>query len=252
MKKILILIITAALIFGSVSILAACGEEQGCAHVWGEWNIEDEADCEHGGKKSRICDLCGKIDRINTPAASHTYSEEWSFDANYHWRESTCIHAGEKSQRQLHTYSSGVCTVCGHFRATQDMSFHPLVDRQAYIISGIGTSLARNVILGRTYYNYPVIGVGERALYNAEGILSIVVQDNIEFIEAEAFADISTLKTVEIYKGLDRIDSRAFGGLTALESITFHGTLAEWEAIEKATDWDEGSATYQLICTEEA
>lgn len=251
MKRILILVITVALIFGTIGILSACGDEAGCAHVWGEWNIEEEASCENGGKKSRICELCGRVDRVKVQATSHTYSDDWSFDANYHWRESTCIHAGEQAQRQLHSYSSGVCVTCGHFRATQDMSFHPLVDRQAYIISGIGTSLAKNVILGRSYYSYPVVGVGQRALYNAEGILSIVVQDNIEFIEAEAFADISTLKTVEIFKGVERIDARAFAGLTGLETITFHGTYREWEQIEKAADWDEGTASYSLVCTEE-
>ena len=73
----------------------------------------------------------------------------------------------------------------------------------------------------------------------------------MKFIGAEAFADITTLETIELYAGLESIGSRAFAGLTELKTITFHGTYSEWEAIEKADDWDADSATYQLICTEQ-
>ena len=138
----------------------------------------------------------------------------------------------------------GICQTCGHIRATQGV----MLDPYAYVITGRGEGNEQNIVLGRTYYNYPIIGVADGAFRGEEGIISVIAQDNMKFIGAQAFADITTLETVELYAGLERIDSRAFAGLTALKTIVFHGTSAEWEKIEKAADWDADSANYLLVC----
>lgn len=44
---------------------------------------------------------------------THTYSDEWSSDATYHWHQATCEHKDEVADKGEHTYEDGVCTVCG-------------------------------------------------------------------------------------------------------------------------------------------
>lgn len=64
----------------------------------------------------------------NNTQHQHTYANYWSYDDEYHWKDSTCEHQGLKSELERHTfvydsdipatYESGgyqlyVCTVCG-------------------------------------------------------------------------------------------------------------------------------------------
>lgn len=44
---------------------------------------------------------------------SHTFAEEWSSDETYHWHKATCEHDDLMSKYGEHTFSNGVCTVCG-------------------------------------------------------------------------------------------------------------------------------------------
>ena len=44
---------------------------------------------------------------------THSFSEEWSFDAAYHWHAATCGHTMSKDRAQ-HSFSGEVCTVCGY------------------------------------------------------------------------------------------------------------------------------------------
>ena len=64
---------------------------------------------------------------------SHTYSEDWSKDANYHWHQATCEHLEEVSEKAEHSWDSGTittqpteenegvktfsCTVCGQTKS---------------------------------------------------------------------------------------------------------------------------------------
>ena len=50
---------------------------------------------------------------------THTYSSDWSQDAYYHWRASTCGHADEVGDMGLHAMKDGVCTVCGYERTPE-------------------------------------------------------------------------------------------------------------------------------------
>ena len=59
----------------------------------------------------------------------HTFSQEWSKDADYHWHAATCEHATEVSAKEAHKWDEGqittqptekeagvktfTCTVCG-------------------------------------------------------------------------------------------------------------------------------------------
>ena len=51
-----------------------------------------------------------------------------------------------------------------------------------------------------------------------------------------------------IFSGL-YINESAFQNCERLVKITFGGTVEEWNAIEKGTDWDEGTGDYTVYCT---
>ncbi|MCH5159587.1 MAG: type I pullulanase [Clostridiales bacterium] len=43
----------------------------------------------------------------------HEFSEKWSMDETYHWREATCEHTDEVADKAEHSYVNGLCSVCG-------------------------------------------------------------------------------------------------------------------------------------------
>ena len=47
----------------------------------------------------------------------HTYSDEWSYDGEYHWHAATCMHTALIKDKAEHTFGEdGICTVCGYNR----------------------------------------------------------------------------------------------------------------------------------------
>lgn len=45
---------------------------------------------------------------------SHTFSTEWSNDANSHWHAATCEHTDEQTDLGEHSFENGSCTTCGY------------------------------------------------------------------------------------------------------------------------------------------
>ena len=59
--------------------------------------------------KAIICVLAGislvlAVSACTTEGHEHTYSEEWSKDADYHWHAATCEHSDEVSEKAEHTF----------------------------------------------------------------------------------------------------------------------------------------------------
>ena len=70
------------------------------------------------------------ISCVLEPKHEHTFSTEWSSDANYHWHAATCEHINQTKNKAAHTWDAGVitteathttngvitftCTVCGY------------------------------------------------------------------------------------------------------------------------------------------
>ena len=104
-------------------------DEQGdetCEHTFSKrWSMSatehwHAATCEHATEKSDVanhtdadengmCDVCEYEIGHN-----HTWTAEWFSDANYHWKNATCSHTGEKGDIAEHTDSdkNGACDVC--------------------------------------------------------------------------------------------------------------------------------------------
>ena len=113
MKKKIFVCLLACLTLLMVLMLTACNNA--CVHSYGDWIVDREATETATGEKHRECTKCGEIQTESIPKATHThtYKTEWSKDSDYHWHASDCGHADAISDKALHTYKNGICTVCG-------------------------------------------------------------------------------------------------------------------------------------------
>ena len=93
-------------------------------------------------------------------------------------------------------------------------------------ISEIGTCEDTEVIIPRYIDGYEVTGIG-----------------------VQAFDDCNSLISVTILESATSIGDYAFSGCR-LTTINYNGTIAEWQALPKGTDWDYDTPDYTVYCTD--
>ncbi len=82
------------------------------------------------------------------------------------------------------------------------------------------------------------------AFMNAQ-IKSAEINSEAELIPVKAFAS-ESLETVLIPESVTKIEEYAFAGCKNLKEIKFGGTKEQWDSIEKAQYWDNGSEGYTV------
>lgn len=99
----------------------------------------------------------------------------------------------------------------------------------AFITKYSGTD--SNVIIPEAINDIKVTAIGDSAFIYNENLISVVLPNSIA-----------------------QLDRYAFGGCNALESITFNGTIEQWNAITKYTtswnEWNAGTGEYTIHCTD--
>ena len=78
---------------------------------------------------------------------------------------------------------------------------------------------------------------------------TITIGENVETIPSLAFASCNVTK-VTILNGVTSIGERAFSRCRDLTSIHFQGTIAQWNAISKGSDWNNNTGSYTVHCTD--
>jgi len=88
------------------------------------------------------------------------------------------------------------------------------------------------------------------AFFNCWALKEIVFPGNIVKIDSDAFNNCWALQTVTIQNSaISEINPRAFATCSALTTINFSGTVAQWQSINKADDWDTGNTgNYTIVC----
>lgn len=252
MKKITSLFTLALLLLGLIISLAACsgGNDTACNHEWSEWTVVEAPTCTKGGYSTRTCTLCSESVRMVLYPSDHTYAEEWMYDGSYHWRPATCQHIDQKADYEPHTFDGNTCSVCGTVKASQGLQYRGDLVNGTYTVIGTGTTLETDIVVARYYNGHDITAVGAGAFSGIPGLKSVWLQRYILSVGDRAFADSPDLTTVTLTYGLEYIGAEVFSGCTSLEKVVFFGTVEDFNAIEKAQNWDAGHTGYIIECVD--
>ena len=80
--------------------------------------------------------------------------------------------------------------------------------------------------------------IGEGAFSSCHLLESLTIPGSVQNISYGAFSGCLELKTLEIEKGVGKIEEKAFEDCKTLSEISYTGTVAEWNKIEKGRKWN--------------
>ena len=95
-----------------------------------------------------------------------------------------------------------------------------------------------------------VTSIGDGAFSYCDGLTSVAIPDSVTSIGVEAFSSCTSLTSVVIGNSVTSIGDRAFFYCTSLTSIEFTGTVAQWNAISKESDWNDYAPATEVICSD--
>lgn len=78
----------------------------------------------------------------------------------------------------------------------------------------------------------------------------ITIPEGVTYIGDHAFSGCTSLESITLPDSLTHIGDNVFDGCAHLEKITFQGTVAEWRAVEKGTDWNRQTGDYVIWCSD--
>ncbi len=131
---------------------------------------------------------------------------------------------------------------------TEGLAYKLTTDGTGYVVMGIGTATATDIVIGNTYKGKPVVAIISFAFLGCTSLTSVTVSDGVMSIALSAFWGCINLTSVVIPNSVTRIGGAAFDGCESLSSITYLGTKAEWEATEKGSNWDNEMPVYTVHC----
>jgi len=79
---------------------------------------------------------------------------------------------------------------------------------------------------------------------------SLRIPGSVKIIEHASFKECHKLKTLVIEKGVEKIEKEAFQDCEKLSEITYTGTVAEWEKIEKERKWHYNVIAQSVKCSD--
>ena len=94
-------------------------------------------------------------------------------------------------------------------------------------------------------------GVETIGAYAFDGcrITNLEISNSVQTIGSSAFYQCYDLKTVTIGSGVTSIGREAFSRCYELNTISFNGTIEQWDAIAKGKDWNKDMPnTCQIVC----
>ena len=101
-----------------------------------------------------------------------------------------------------------------------------------------------------SYYTANPLYYAHNLYLNGELVTELVIPDSVTSIGATAFYGCTGLTSITIPDSVTSIGYYAFAGCTGLKSITFTGTKAQWNAIDKGSNWNGNTGAYTIHCTD--
>jgi hypothetical protein len=92
--------------------------------------------------------------------------------------------------------------------------------------------------------------IGSYAFQDCTSLTSIILPNRLEYGITEGFSGCTNLYRVFIPKTIPKLSGYLFWKCASLTHIVFDGTMAEWEALQKDTNWDLDTGAYTVHCTD--
>ena len=185
---------------------------------------EVSATCTAEGSYDKVvyCEVCHEeLSRATfvIPAKGHTYSEEWSYDAIYHWHAATCDHINEVDDMAEHTLVGDKCSVCGAIIGSIGLEYMLSDDGIYYIVSSVGTAFDSEIVIPSEYKGLPVKTIADSAFSGCDFITTVYIPDSVTSIGNNAFYNCYSLTEIAIPDSVIYIGDNAFNGCNSLMSI---------------------------------
>ena len=94
------------------------------------------------------------------------------------------------------------------------------------------------------------LSCGNNLYLNNNLVTELIIPEGIVTISSYAFRFCSSLTSVVIPDSVTSIGTSAFYSCTSLSSITYEGTVAEWNTLEKGTNWSVGISATEVVCSD--
>lgn len=142
------------------------------------------------------------------------------------------------------TFASDVVIVNGFYTVTKLKTI--TLPNSVITLWGQAFKMAYGLVTA--YLPNSLTRVGGTSFQYCRRLYNIDIPNSVNFLGMEAFDGCTSLKYVNIGTGVTEIASLAFGACTALTNITYAGTIAQWNAITKASRWYSDVLTTVVHC----
>lgn len=95
---------------------------------------------------------------------------------------------------------------------------------------------------------YGIESIESWAFAGVRGLSTIVVPDSVTEIYNSAISYCKDLAHLEIGTGIQKLGSYVFSGNDQLMSISYKGTAAQWDSIDKDSGWDTELDHPKIVC----
>lgn len=195
---------------------------------------------EIGWEAYETCSRCDYTTYKEIPASGH----DWNFSAkNFEGHAAECNTCHDKVNT-AHDWEDNECTFCAYTVAgSKGMEYELSEDETYYSLVGIGRCADTDIVIPETYNGLPVKEIGYKydGVFKGSNITSIVIPDNVEYIQGRMCYNCTSLRSVTIGKGVKRLGhftlndsgsvsghrSQNFWGCTALTEINYNAIACE-------------------------
>lgn len=95
-----------------------------------------------------------------------------------------------------------------------------------------------------------VTSIGYAAFSDCSSLTSITVPGSVTSIGERSFKSCRSLTSITIPDNVTYIGHYAFTNCSSLTKIIYNGTIAQWNAISKGSDWISWTAEYTVYCSD--